>query len=78
MPILTIRLSDTIANEVNAKSKLLRISKNAYIQKAIDILNSEINTNLKKKQLENASRKVASNSIEVNMEFSAIEDDSKI
>ena len=49
MPILTIRLSDTIANEVNAKSKLLRISKNAYIQKAIDTLNSEINTNLKKK-----------------------------
>jgi len=78
MPVLTIRLPDKILHEVVLKSKSLHVSKNAYIQKAINNLNDQINTDLKRSQLIKASQKVRLNSMEINNEFSIIENDSKI
>ncbi len=78
MPILTIRLPDKILHEVDLKSKSLHVSKNAYIQKAINNLNNEINADIKRKRLIKASKKVRSNSIEVNNEFSIIENDPEV
>ena len=77
MPILTIRLPDEILHEVDLKSKSLHVSKNAYIQKAINNLNCQINADFKKKRLIKASQKVRSNSMEINNEFSIIENDPK-
>ena len=78
MPTLTIRLPDKILHEVDLKSQFLHISKNAYIQKAINRFNEEINSDLKRKKLMKASQKVRCNSMEVNTEFSIIEDDPKV
>ena len=78
MPVLTIRLPDKILHEVDLKSKSLHLSKNAYIQKAINDLNEEINYDLKKKKLIKASQKVRSNTMKINNEFSAIDNDPEI
>ncbi len=78
MPTLTIRLPDAILHEVDLKSQSLHVSKNAYIQKAISNLNQQMNSDLKRVQLIKASQKVRSNSIEINNEFSVIENDPKV
>ncbi|MBY0581253.1 MAG: CopG family transcriptional regulator [Rickettsiales bacterium] len=78
MPILTIRLPDKILHEVDLKSRSLHVSKNAYIQKAINNLNEQINSDIKRKRLIKASQEVRSNSMEVNNEFSVIENDPEV
>jgi metal-responsive CopG/Arc/MetJ family transcriptional regulator len=78
MPILTIRLPDKILHEVDLKSRSLHVSKNAYIQKAINNLNEQINWDIKRKRLIKASQEVRSNSMEVNNEFSVIENDPEV
>ena len=78
MPILTIRLPDKTLYEVEINSKSLHVSKNAYIQEAINNLNEKIMSNLKREKLIKASQKVRNNSMEVNSEFSIIENDSEI
>ncbi len=78
MPVLTIRLPDDTLQEVSLKSRFLHVSKNSYIQKAISKLNEEINSDLKRKALIRASKKVRSNSMEVNSDFSIIENDPEV
>ena len=78
MSILTIRLPDKILHEVQLKASSLHISKNAYIHKAIKKLNEEISADLKKEKLFKASQKVRTNSMEINSEFSLIENDTNL
>ena len=78
MPTLTVRLPDKTLYEVEINSKILHVSKNAYIQEAINNLNEKIKSNLKREKLIKASQKVRNNSMEVNSEFSIIENDPEI
>jgi hypothetical protein len=78
MPTLTVRLPDETLYEVEINSKFLHVSKNAYIQEAINNLNEKIKSNFKREKLIKASQKVRNNSMEVNSEFSMIEDDPEI
>ena len=73
MPTLTVRLPDEVLNEVSSKASTLHISKNAYIHKAIDKFNKEINNKIKREKITKASQKICTNSMEVNSEFSIIE-----
>ena len=78
MPTLTVRLPDDVLNEGSSKANSLHLSKNAYIHKAINLLNQEINNQIKRDKIIKASQRVRNNSIEINSEFSIIENDSEI
>lgn len=78
MPILTVRLPDTVLEEVNNKANSLHLSKNAYINKAINMLNKEINNRIKRDKIIKASYKVRTNSMEINSQFSIIENDTEL
>ncbi|MSO14615.1 hypothetical protein [Rickettsiales endosymbiont of Trichoplax sp. H2] len=75
MPTLPVRLPDEVLNEVSSKASTLHLSKNAYIHKAIDKFNKEIkiNNKIKREKITKASQKICTNSMEVNSEFSIIE-----
>ena len=78
MPVLSIRISESTAHEVESKAKTLHMSKSAYINQAITNLNQKVGQELLQKQMNKASKKVQKNSMKVNSEFSEIEDDFKI
>ena len=78
MPTLTIRLPDAVLNEVNIKAKSLHISKNAYVHRALDMFNKNLNAKIKREKLIKASHKVRANSMEINNEFSIIENDESL
>ena len=78
MPTLTVRLPDEVLSEVAINASSLHLSKNAYIHKAINLLNHEMNNQAKRDRIIKASQKVRVNSIEINNEFSLIENDSEM
>ena len=78
MPVLSIRVPEKIMHEIDANARILHITKNAYISKAITSLNQKINDELRIKRLTEASHKVRKSSMKINLELSSIEDDVKI
>jgi predicted transcriptional regulator len=74
MPVLSIRVSESTANEIELKASILHISKSAYINQAITNLNQQISKELLREQINKASKKVRKNSMSVNLEFSNIDD----
>lgn len=74
MPVLSIRVSESTANELELKASILHISKSAYINQAITNLNQQISKELLREQINKASKKVRKNSMSVNLEFSNIDD----
>lgn len=77
MPVISIRLSNKLLDEVNMKAQALHISRAEYIRRAIERMNNESLDQERKQQLIHASLRVRNQSMEVNAEFSQIENDPK-
>lgn len=74
---ISIRINDELLQAVKTNAHLLHLSQTDYIRKAIEHMNSEIEMRERKKRLKNASLRVRKESMNVNAEFSEIDDDPK-
>lgn len=74
MTTVSIRLPDDLLKEADKRARELHIPRAAYIRRAIEALNAEVTSQQRRDRIMKASRRVRSESMRVNAEFSAIED----
>jgi hypothetical protein len=73
--LVSIRINDKLLQETKANSIRLHLSQTDYIRKAIERMNSETESQERKRRLVNASLRIRSESMKINIEFSRIEHD---
>jgi predicted transcriptional regulator len=72
---ISLKLPDDLLETSRRLAAALRLSRSAYIRRAVEKMNQETRQQLRAKRLAEASRKVRKESIRVNAEFAAIEED---
>jgi metal-responsive CopG/Arc/MetJ family transcriptional regulator len=75
MTVITIRLPDDILQNVDTNANALHLSRSEYIKKAILEMNKEILRFNRAQRLMAESLRVREQSMRINAEFDAIEDD---
>lgn len=73
MAAISLKLPDDLLKESERFAGAVRLSRAAYIRRAIERMNSETRAQLRAKRLAEVSRKVRKESMRVNAEFSAVE-----
>ncbi len=71
---LSLKLQEDIFEEVEKITKLTKMPRNAYINRALDFYNKINRKRLLKRQLAKASKLVETNSLEILKEFEALND----
>ena len=74
MATISIRIQDDILEELNKRSKALHIPRAEYVRRAVITMNKQVDRDLRKKRIMEASRRVREESMRVNAEFDAVED----
>lgn len=74
MGSISIRLRDNLLQEAEDKARSLHMQRTEYIRLAIIAMNEKVERDLRRKQIMEASHRVRQESMNVNAEFSAIED----
>jgi predicted transcriptional regulator len=75
MGAILLKLPDDLVETSGRYAAALRVSRAAYIRRAIEQMNRETRAQLRAKKLAEASKKVRKESMRVNAEFAAIEGD---
>ncbi len=75
MGSISLKLPDDLLRKSDHCAEAARLSRAEYIRRAIERMNRETEARLRADRLAKASRKVRKESMKVNAEFSAIEDD---
>ena len=75
MKAISLKLPEELEEASRRCAALLRLSRAAYIRLAVERMNREMQTRERARRLAEVSRKVRSESMRVNKEFSAIERD---
>ena len=74
MATISIRIQDEVLEELNKHSRRLHIPRSEYVRQALIAMNKQVDSDLRKKRIMEASRRVREESMRVNAEFDAIED----
>ena len=75
MPAISLKLSDALLAVSGRCAAALRLTRAAYIRRALEQMNRETRAHLRARRLRAASRKVRGESMRVNADFAAIERD---
>jgi metal-responsive CopG/Arc/MetJ family transcriptional regulator len=75
MTTVSLRLPDDLLKEAESRAKVLHIPRAEYIRRAIAAMNNEVLAQKRRERLIRISRRISSESMRVNAEFDAIEDD---
>lgn len=75
MGAISLKVPDDLLKTSRQCADALRLSRAAYIRRAIERMNRETRAQLRAKRLAEVSRKVRRESMRVNAEFAAIERD---
>ncbi len=75
MGAVSLKLPDELLEASGRCAEALQIPRAEYIRRAIEQMNRETQKRLRAKKLTEASRKVREESMKVNAEFAAIEQD---
>ena len=75
MRTISLSLTDAVLERSGRCAEALAISRAEYIRRAIQAMNRETDAQLRADRLAQASRKVRDESMRVNAEFDAIEND---
>lgn len=75
MGSISLKLPDQLLEMSGRYAKVLSLSRAEYIRRAIDRMNRETRAAFRANRLADVSRKVRKESMRVNAEFSAIEED---
>lgn len=74
MTTLSLRLPDELLHEVDSYAEQLHLPRAAYVRKALEQMNAAVSAQQRRTRLMEASLKVRGESMQVNDEFSVIED----
>ena len=74
MATISIRIQDDELEELNKRSRSLHIPRAEYVRQAVIAMNKQIDKELRKKRILDASRRVRKESMRINAEFDAMED----
>ena len=74
MTTLSLRLPDELLHEVDTYAEQLHLPRAAYVRKALEQMNAAVSAQQRRTRLMEASLKVRGESMQINDEFSAIED----
>ena len=74
MATISIRIHDDVLEELNEHSRNLHIPRAEYVRQAVIAMNKQVDRELRKKRIMEASRRVREESMRVNAEFDAVED----
>lgn len=75
MPTISIRIQDDILAEAGERARALHIPRAEYVRRAVVAMNEQVARELRKKRIMEASRRVREESMKVNAEFAAVEED---
>ncbi len=75
MGAISLKLPDDLLETSGRCAEALRLSRAAYIRRAVERMNRQTRAQLRAKRLAEASRKVRKESMRVNAQFAAIERD---
>lgn len=75
MEAISLKLPEDLLKHSRECAEALRLSRAEYIRRAIARMNQETRVQIRAQQLAEASRKVRTESMRVNAEFAAIEQD---
>lgn len=73
MGAISLKLPDDLLDASGRCASALKLSRAAYIRRAVERMNRETRARLRARRLADASRKVRGESMKVNAEFAAIE-----
>ncbi|MBI2161630.1 MAG: CopG family transcriptional regulator [Candidatus Rokubacteria bacterium] len=73
MGAISLKLPDDLLNASGRCASALKLSRAAYIRRAVERMNRETRARLRARRLAEASRKVRGESMKVNAEFAAVE-----
>jgi len=73
VPAISLKLPDDLLDASGRYASALKLSRSAYIRRAVERMNRETRAALRARRLAEASRKVRRNSMKVNAEFAAFE-----
>lgn len=74
MTTLSLRLPDELLHEVDIYAEQLHLPRAAYVRKALEQMNAAVSAQQRRRRLMEVSLKVRGESMQVNDEFSGIED----
>ncbi len=75
MTSLSLRLPYDLLHDVDAFARQLHIPRAEYVRKALEQMNKSVSAQQRRARLMEASLRVRTESLKVNAEFSAIEDE---
>lgn len=75
MAAISLKLPEELLEASGRYADALRLTRAAYIRRALEQMNRETQAHLRARRLGDASRKVRGESMRVNAEFAAIEKD---
>ncbi len=73
MSAISLKLPDDLLEASKRCAGALRLSRAAYIRRALERMNLETQARLRARRLADASRRVRAESMKVNAEFAAVE-----
>lgn len=73
MTTISLRIPDKLLTEVTQYSKEMNIPRTEYIRKSLIEMNHQMELNIRRKRMMDASRRVRKESMKVNAEFDAME-----
>ena len=73
MSAISLKLPDDLLEASKRCAAALRLSRAAYIRRAVERMNRETQARLRARRLADASRRVRAGSMKVNAEFAAVE-----
>ena len=73
MSAISLKLHDDLLEASKRCAVALRLSRAAYIRRAVERMNRETQARLRARRLADASRRVRAESMKVNAEFAAVE-----
>jgi predicted transcriptional regulator len=73
MPAISLKLPDALLHASDRCASALKLSRSAYLRRAVERMNRETRASLRARKLAAASRKVRRDSMKVNAEFAPVE-----
>ncbi|MEI6244636.1 MAG: hypothetical protein WCQ64_06280 [Acidobacteriota bacterium] len=75
MAAISLKLPEELLAAAGRCAEVLRLTRAAYIRRALEQMNRDTRAHLRARRLRDASRKVRGESMRVNAEFAAVEKD---
>jgi len=75
MPTISLRIPEALLDEVSHLAGARHLPRSEYIRRALDRMNRETESEIRRRRIADASRRVRKTSMDVNAEFDVIEYD---